>query len=185
MDEVVAALEKADVVGGFGADRASSSDGRWLPSSPASCSGMRRASWASTCAARWAWRSACMKASRSAPEGTAGLITYMRTDSPRVAPEAIEGAREWISKKLGAQYLPESPNRVQGQEGRAGCARSDPADGCLRVRRSRLRSYLSDEQFRLYTLIWQRFVASQMMPAIFDVTTAKIAAVSPNDRQDL
>ena len=62
-------------------------------------------------------------------EGTVGLITYMRTDSPRVAPEAIAGAREWIGKQLGAKYLPATAERVQGQEGRAGRARSDSPDG--------------------------------------------------------
>ncbi len=64
-------------------------------------------------------------------EGTTGLITYMRTDSPRVAPEAIAGAREWIGKQLGAKYLPETPNVLQGQEGRAGRARSHSAHRCF------------------------------------------------------
>ena len=57
-----------------------------------------------------------MKASTSAPRAPTGLITYMRTDSPRVAPEAITGAREWIGKELGAQYLPETPNVYKGKK---------------------------------------------------------------------
>ena len=63
-------------------------------------------------------------------EGTTGLITYMRTDSPRVAPEAMTGAREWIAKQLGQAVSARDAERVQGQEGRAGRARGDPADGC-------------------------------------------------------
>ena len=63
-------------------------------------------------------------------EGTTGLITYMRTDSPRVAPEAIAGAREWIGKQLGDAVSARHAECVQGQEGRAGRARSDPAHRC-------------------------------------------------------
>ena len=77
---------------------------------------MPRTSWASMCAARWAWRSGSMKAWTLGAEGTTGLITYMRTDSPRVAPEAIAGAREWVAKQLGAKYLPETPNVYKGKK---------------------------------------------------------------------
>ena len=86
-------------------------------------------------------------------------------------------AREWILKQLGPKYLPETPNVLQGQEGRAGCARSDSPDGCARGLRNRSRATF-EEQLKLYTLIWRRFVASQMTPAIYDVTTIEIAAVS-------
>src|SRR5579863_5384498 len=111
------------------------------------------------------------------PEGSTGLITYMRTDSPRVAPEAIEGAREWIGKIMGKQYLPESPNVYKGKKDAQDAHEAIRPTDAARTPDS-IAKYLSDEQLKLYRLIWQRFVASQMMAAVFDVTTAKIAAVS-------
>jgi DNA topoisomerase-1 len=110
-------------------------------------------------------------------EGTVGLITYMRTDSPRVAPEAIAGAREWIGKQLGPEYLPASPNLYKGKKAAQDAHEAIRPTDASRTPESIAR-YLSDEQLKLYTLIWRRFVASQMTPAVFDVTTARIAAVS-------
>jgi DNA topoisomerase-1 len=110
-------------------------------------------------------------------EGTTGLITYMRTDSPRVAPEAIAGAREWIGKQLGAQYLPASPNQYKGKKAAQDAHEAIRPTDVTRTPESIAR-FLTEEQLKLYRLIWQRFVASQMMPAVFDVTTAKIAALS-------
>ncbi|MDR3740626.1 MAG: type I DNA topoisomerase [Terracidiphilus sp.] len=113
---------------------------------------------------------------------TTGLITYMRTDSPRVSPEAIAGARAWIEKELGAQYLPKSPNVYQGkkaaQDAHEAIRPTDPARTPESIAR-----YLTDEQLKLYRLIWQRFIASQMPPADFDVTTAKITAVSSSTKK--
>jgi DNA topoisomerase-1 len=111
------------------------------------------------------------------PEGTVGLITYMRTDSPRVAPEAIAGAREWIGKQLGAKYLPASANQYKGKKAAQDAHEAIRPTDVARTPESIAR-FLTEEQLKLYRLIWQRFVASQMTPAIFDVTTAKIAAVS-------
>lgn len=106
---------------------------------------------------------------------TVGLITYMRTDSTRVAPEAIQSVREWIGKKLGKQYLPEAPNAYKSkkdvQDAHEAIRPSNPELHPEEIRKS-----LSDEQYRLYKLIWQRFVASQMTPAVFDQTTVEIAA---------
>jgi DNA topoisomerase-1 len=113
-------------------------------------------------------------------EGTTGLITYMRTDSPRVAPDAIAAARDWVGKQLGAKYLPESPNVYKGKKDAQDAHEAIRPTDASRTPESVAR-YLSDEQLKLYTLIWRRFVASQMMPAVFDVTTAKIAAVSAKD----
>ena len=118
-----------------------------------------------------------MKASISATEGTTGLITYMRTDSPRVAPEAVTGAREWIGKELGKKYLPETPNAYKGKKDAQDAHEAIRPTDASRTPESIAR-YLSDEQFKLYTLIWRRFVASQMVPAVYDVTTANIAAIS-------
>ncbi|HVZ83116.1 MAG TPA: type I DNA topoisomerase [Terracidiphilus sp.] len=115
-------------------------------------------------------------------EGTTGLITYMRTDSPRIAPEAVAGAREWISKELGSKYLPETPNVFKGKKDAQDAHEAIRPTDAARTPDSIAR-YLSDEQLKLYRLIWQRFVASQMAPAVFDVTTAKIAAVSESTRK--
>ena len=115
-------------------------------------------------------------------EGTTGLITYMRTDSPRVAPDAIQAAREWVGKQLGSQYLPETPNHYKGKKDAQDAHEAIRPTDASRTPESIAR-YLSDEQLKLYTLIWRRFVASQMTPAIFDVTTAKIAAESTKDRK--
>jgi len=105
-------------------------------------------------------------------EGTVGLITYMRTDSTRVAPVAIDMARDYI-KMLGKDYLPEKPNQFKGKK--------DAQDAHEAIRPTNvaytpdsIRKYLSDEQFRLYNLIWSRFVASQMTPAVYDQTTVEI-----------
>ena len=110
-------------------------------------------------------------------EGITGLITYMRTDSPRVAPEAIEGARAWIGAQLGAQYLPAAPNVYKGKKAAQDAHEAIRPTDASRTPESIAR-YLTEEQLKLYRLIWQRFVASQITPAVFDVTTAKIAAVS-------
>ena len=108
-------------------------------------------------------------------EGTTGLITYMRTDSPRVAPEAIAGAREWVGQQLGAKYLPGTPNLYKGKKDAQDAHEAIRPTDAARTPESIAR-YLSDEQLKLYRLIWQRFVASQMVPAVYDVTTANIAA---------
>jgi DNA topoisomerase-1 len=110
-------------------------------------------------------------------EGPVGLITYMRTDSPRIAPEAIAGAREWIASHLGAKYLPKTANIYKGKKAAQDAHEAIRPTDAARTPES-IAKYLTDEQLKLYRLIWQRFVASQMMPAVFDVTTAKIAAVS-------
>ena len=115
-------------------------------------------------------------------EGTTGLITYMRTDSPRVAPEAIAAAREWIGKELGTKYLPDSPNVYKGKKEAQDAHEAIRPSDAARTPESIAR-YLSDEQLKLYTLIWRRFVASQMVPAVYDITTANIAAVSAKDRK--
>ena len=116
------------------------------------------------------------------PEGLTGLITYMRTDSPRVAPEAKTSAREWIAANLGPQYLPETPNSYKGKKDAQDAHEAIRPSDAARTPDS-IAKYLTDEQLKLYRLIWQRFVASQMTPAIFDVTTARIAAVSQKTRK--
>jgi DNA topoisomerase-1 len=109
------------------------------------------------------------------PDGSVGLITYMRTDSTRISPEAITSVREYIGKKIGNQYMPAQPNayrsKKEAQDAHEAIRPTDPG-----LHPTKIRRYLSDEQFKLYRLIWQRFVASQMVPAIYDVTTIDIDA---------
>ena len=108
-------------------------------------------------------------------QGTLGLITYMRTDSTRIAPEAIAAVREWIGKKVGERYLPAQPNvyrsKKDAQDAHEAIRPTDPA-----LHPNKIRRYLSDEQYKLYKLVWERFVASQMTPAVYDVTTVEIDA---------
>ena len=115
-------------------------------------------------------------------EGPVGLITYMRTDSPRISPEAIQSARQWIGKTLGTQYLPATPNVYKGKKAAQDAHEAIRPTDATRTPESVAR-YLTEEQLKLYRLIWQRFVASQMTPAVFDITTAKIAAVSATTRK--
>jgi len=105
-------------------------------------------------------------------EGAVGLITYMRTDSTRVAPSAAEQARDYIRMMYGAQYLPDAPRLYM--DGKA--KNTQDAHECIRPtdptrRPEHIRKHLKEDQYRLYELIWQRFMASQMTPAIFDTTT--------------
>ena len=108
-------------------------------------------------------------------EGTVGLITYMRTDSTRVAPEAITEVREFIGKQIGSNYLPTQPNAYKSKKDAQDAHEAiRPTDVSLHP--DRIKGSLSDEQYRMYRLIWQRFVASQMVPAIYDQTTVDIEA---------
>ena len=111
------------------------------------------------------------------PDGTVGLITYMRTDSTRVSADAIIEAREYVQNKLGALYLPKEAVDYRGKK--------DAQDAHEAVRPTHveytpdaIRQYLSEEQYRLYKMIWQKFVSSQMMPAVFDQTAVDIRAVA-------
>ncbi|HQT95205.1 MAG TPA: type I DNA topoisomerase [Thermoanaerobaculaceae bacterium] len=104
-----------------------------------------------------------------------GLITYMRTDSMRVAAEALAAVRDLIAAQYGPGVLPEKPNffknRSEAQDAHEAIRPTDPA----RTPESMAR-YLSADELKLYTLIWQRFVASQMNPAQFDVTDVLVEA---------
>jgi DNA topoisomerase-1 len=108
-------------------------------------------------------------------EGSVALITYMRTDSVHVSSDALAQVRELIPERFGANYLPEKPNfyksKKDAQEAHEAVRPTDvtrtPED---------VRPFLKEDQFKLYQLIWQRFVASQMLPAIFDQTTIDISA---------
>jgi DNA topoisomerase I len=108
-------------------------------------------------------------------EGSVGLITYMRTDSTRVSPDAIADARKWIEQNHGKDYLPAAPNTFKSKKD-AQDAHEAIRPTSVTLHPEEIKRYLSDEQYRLYRLIWQRFVASQMVPAVFDQTTVDIVA---------
>lgn len=108
-------------------------------------------------------------------EGPIGLITYMRTDSVRISPEALQEVREFIRQKFGPAYLPDNPHiyksRQTAQEAheaiRPTSVRRDPES---------VKPFLDKDLWALYELIWNRFVACQMNPALFDQTTVDIQA---------
>ena len=108
-------------------------------------------------------------------EGPVGLITYMRTDSTRVSDDALAAVRTHIGETFGADYVPEKPNTFK--------TKSDAQDAHEAIRPTsmeydpeKVRPFLTAEQYSVYRLIWNRFVASQMPPATFDETTVDIAA---------
>ena len=112
-------------------------------------------------------------------EGQVGLITYMRTDSTRVAPEAIQEVREYVGKEYGAAYLPETPNTYkEKKEAQAAHEAIRPTSAMRHP--DQVKQYLKEDEFKVYKLIWQRFVASQIMPAVFDQTTVDIDAKAKN-----
>jgi len=113
-------------------------------------------------------------------EGLVGLITYMRTDSTRVSPEAIAEVREYIGSEYGAQYLPESPNTYKEKKDAQGAHEAIRPTSATR-HPDQVKQYLQEDEFKVYKLIWQRFVASQMNPAVFDQTTVDIDAKSANE----
>ncbi len=108
-------------------------------------------------------------------EGAVGLITYMRTDSTRIADEALREARGYIKKTYGTDYLPKSAVRYRSRGGAQDAHEAIRPTSVERTPQA-LKPYLSIEQHRLYDLIWKRFVASQMNPALLDVTTIDISA---------
>lgn len=104
--------------------------------------------------------------------GTSGLITYMRTDSTRVSPVAVGQAREWITGEFGEAYVPAAPRLWGGKQSKGAQEAHEairPTDASLHP--SEAARYLESDQARLYELIWLRFVASQMSPAVYDTTT--------------
>jgi DNA topoisomerase-1 len=108
-------------------------------------------------------------------EGSIGLITYMRTDSTRVSEQALTEVREFIGQRFGSDYVPEKPNLFK--------AKKDAQDAHEAIRPTSMafhpdavRAQMTPDQYYLYRLIWNRFVASQMPPATFDETTVDINA---------
>src|SRR5215831_5508414 len=108
-------------------------------------------------------------------EGAVGLITYMRTDSTRVSEDALKEVRGYIQERYGADVLPPSPNIYKSKK--------DAQDAHEAIRPTsvahtpdEVAKYLAEDEMKLYRLIWNRFVASQMTPAIYDQTTIDVSA---------
>src|SRR5262245_31301213 len=108
-------------------------------------------------------------------EGPVGLSTYMRTDSTRIADEAIDEARRYISERYGEAMLPEKPNFYKSKKGAQDAHEAIRPTSVFRDPDS-LAPYLDRDELKLYRLIWTRFVASQMPPAVFDETIVEIEA---------
>jgi DNA topoisomerase I len=108
-------------------------------------------------------------------EGAVGLITYMRTDSVRVSDDALTEVRNFIGEKYGAPYLPEKPNIYKGKKDAQDAHEAIRPTSAFRTPES-LASFLAEDELKLYTIIWKRFLASQMTSAIFDQTTIEVAA---------
>lgn len=108
-------------------------------------------------------------------EGTVGLITYMRTDSTRISPTAQEEAKQYIKGKYGDNYYPDKVRQYTAKEG-AQDAHEAVRPTSVNLHPDKLKEFLSRDQLRLYRLIWERFVASQMSPAVLDTMTVDIQA---------
>jgi DNA topoisomerase-1 len=110
-------------------------------------------------------------------EGSIGLITYMRTDSTRVSNEALAEVREYITSQYGAPYLPESANTYKEKKAAQAAHEAIRPTSAMR-HPDQIKQYLKEDEYKVYKLIWQRFVASQITPAVFDQTTVDIDAKS-------
>jgi DNA topoisomerase I len=110
-------------------------------------------------------------------EGSVGLITYMRTDSTRVSNEALAEVREYVQSQYGVDYLPESPNTYKEKKAAQAAHEAIRPTSAMR-HPDQIKQYLKEDEYKVYKLIWQRFVASQITPAVFDQTTVDIDAKS-------
>jgi len=118
--------------------------------------------------------------------GSVGLITYMRTDSTRVAASAVAQARDWIEGQMGKAFLASSPRLFQGKQQKGAQEAHEairPTDAGFHP--SEAREFLGPDEARLYELIWLRFVASQMAPAVYDTTTVDFDLTGPSRKRYL
>ena len=109
--------------------------------------------------------------------GPVGLITYMRTDSTRISALALGEARQYIESEFGTEYLPDKAN-IYAASKQAQDAHEAIRPTSAELGPAKIEKYLTKEQFKLYRLIWQRFIASQMKPAVYDTMTVSIVAGS-------
>jgi DNA topoisomerase-1 len=106
-------------------------------------------------------------------EGVVGLISYMRTDSTRIAPEAQASAKEFISETYGGEYVPKEP-RVYHGKGKIQDAHEAIRPTDIKRKPADLKPFLTSQQYKLYKLIWERYLASQMASAVIDTTTVDL-----------
>lgn len=109
------------------------------------------------------------------PEGTVGLITYLRTDSTRISQAAQQEAADLIKQTYGPKYAPDTPNVFTNKKGAQDAHEAIRPSSVFRLP-EKVKPFLSRDQYRLYKLIWDRFVASQMTPAVYDTKTVDIKA---------
>ena len=107
-------------------------------------------------------------------EGSVGLITYMRTDSTRVSDDAVTELREYVGQKYGPQYLPAAPNVYKTKKDAQDAHEAIRPTSAMRTPEE-MAAFLQEDELKLYRLIWMRFLASQMNPALFDQTTIDVA----------
>jgi DNA topoisomerase-1 len=112
-------------------------------------------------------------------EGSIGLITYMRTDSTNVAESAQKEARSYIADRFGPEFLPEEPPQYKTRSKNAQEAHEAIRPTSVRRTPESIKEYLDPAELKLYDLIWKRFVASQMNPAVYDTVSVDIAAGEP------
>ncbi len=108
-------------------------------------------------------------------EEPVGLITYMRTDSVNIAAEAVGKVRDFIKSEYGKEYLPDEPNKFRSKKSAQEAHEAIRPTDIFR-RPDAMKAFLTEEQFRLYNLIWKRFISCQMRPAIFEQTKIEIQA---------
>ena len=108
-------------------------------------------------------------------EGSVGLITYMRTDSTRVSQDALNEVRELVTQRYGKEFVPEAPNVYKSKKDIQDAHEAIRPTSAMRAP-DEIAQYLQEDEMKLYRLIWMRFVASQMVPAVFDQTTIEVTA---------
>jgi len=113
-------------------------------------------------------------------EGSVGLITYMRTDSTRVSNDALDEVRQMITQQYGADYCPEKPNFYKSKKDAQDAHEAVRPTSAMRTPES-IAQYLDEDLLKLYRLVWMRFVASQMTPAVFDQTTIEVEATGKDN----
>lgn len=106
-------------------------------------------------------------------EGLVGLITYMRTDSVRVSDDALTEVREYVGSRFGKEYLPEKANEYKTKKAAQDAHEAIRPTSAMRTPEE-MAAYLAEDQLKVYRLIWMRFLASQMSPAVFDQTTIDV-----------
>ncbi len=113
--------------------------------------------------------------------GPVGLITYMRTDSLRIATEAIAQAKDYIISEIGKEYYPDKPNVFKGKNTNIQDAHEAIRPSQINLTPDSIKDSLSNDQYKLYKLIWSRFISSQLKPAVYDVLTVETDAVNGDE----